>query len=174
MPKPKIKWIFASKICRRAFTPERTPMVRNHPAPRLIRRMTGMRGSIAAGDVGAPGVVPPGFSDMVPPGNTKETFRLRMLYCYAKLLAQSSKIFRRPGRGGLPSTYPGCDRVKPVDRRLPGWIVWLEACCKVFTPGGGSAGYVRTHTNGFSVPSRCFCPAHHSFSLVWRSLRLRV
>ncbi len=64
MPKPKMKRIFASKICRRELTPERIAMVRNHPAPRRIRRMTGTRGSDAAGGGNAPEAEPPGLSGM--------------------------------------------------------------------------------------------------------------
>src|SRR5258708_559258 len=70
MPSPKMKRIFASKICRIEFTPERTAMVRNHPAPRRMRRITGMRGSIAAGGADVLTGVPPGLSDMFAPCNS--------------------------------------------------------------------------------------------------------
>src|SRR5260370_39783250 len=93
MPRPKMKRIFASKICRTEFTPERRAMVRNHPAPRRMRRITGMLGSIAAGGAAVLTGVPPGLSDMLAPWITYAGFEDLIIYCYAELIGQSRRLF---------------------------------------------------------------------------------
>src|SRR5260370_15920960 len=128
MPRPKMKRIFASKICRTEFTPERRAMVRNHPAPRRMRRIMGMRGSIEADGKDTATGVPPGLNDMFTPRIADETVSEGILYCYAKPFAQSMKIIRRVADFAIPSALPGCDSVRPVASSCP------EGSCGVKLP----------------------------------------
>src|SRR5260370_416193 len=114
MPRPKMKRIFASKICRTEFTPERRAMVRNHPAPRRMRRITRMLGSIAAGGAAVLTGVPPGLSDMFAPCITYGVFEHLIIYCYAKLIGQSRRILRCGADIVLPPSPPECGSVGPV------------------------------------------------------------
>src|SRR4029077_16926573 len=118
VPRPKMKRILASNICSRAFTPERIAMVRNHPAPRRIRRIMGMRGSIAAGG-GVLAGGPPGLSDMFAPRKTSGILKDQMFYCNVKAAVPSRKILRRVADIVLPPAPCGCDSVRPVVSSRP-------------------------------------------------------
>src|SRR5437868_15339281 len=65
MPRPKMKRILASTICSTELMPDKIAIVRNHPAPRRMRKIIGTRGSCAAGCADAPGRAPLGLSDIL-------------------------------------------------------------------------------------------------------------
>jgi len=72
--------------------------------------------SVAAGGAATFTGVPPGLSDMFAPSTAGGTFKHGMLYCYAKPIAQSRKIFERAAGMALLSAPSGCDSVKAVVR----------------------------------------------------------
>src|SRR6266436_6147845 len=166
MPRPKMKRIFASKICRTELTPERSAMVRNHPAPRRMRRMMGMLGSIAAGGADVLTGVPPGLSDMLAPCIAGGMLQHGMLYCYAKPIVQSRRILHRAADIVLPPALSGYDSERPGGFPLPGWVVRREACSKTFIIGGVTTCHAGTRSAGFSVPPCDFFAGNHALLLV--------
>src|SRR5205814_7149698 len=65
MPRPKMKRILASTICSTELMPDKIAIVRNHPAPRRMRKTIGTRGACAAGCADPLGGAPPGLSDIL-------------------------------------------------------------------------------------------------------------
>src|SRR6267154_170901 len=159
MPSPKMKRILASKICRSEFTPERRPIVRNHPAPRRTRSIITPLGSIAPGAWDVLAGVPPGLSDMFAPGTAGRIPKHRMLYCYAKPIAQSSMNLRHefaPALVGL-RIHPRLPVVIVCDQwlLLPTGVVWRKVFCGTFIWGQG-----RQLSQGAGEGIPCFFERH--------------
>src|SRR5213595_3719866 len=92
MPRPKMKRILASTICSTELMPDKIAIVRNHPAPRRMRKIIGTRGSCAAGRADAPGRAPLGLSDILVLLRGKWTFAENHLAMQGEPLAHQCEV----------------------------------------------------------------------------------